>query len=96
MNGDDYKKMMGLIIPLIPKTDDADTSSMFLGSIMANIIISQDKKQEWPSIMMHVSCILADHILIEKERKGFLATTAEAEEEALRAANDFMANILGK
>jgi len=96
MNGDDYKKMIGIIISTIPKTDDEDTSSMFLGSIMANIIISQDRKQEWPSIMMHVSCILADHILSEKERQGFLATTAEAEEEALRAANDFMANILGK
>ena len=96
MERDDYKKMMGLIIALIPKTSDADTASKFLASIMANIILSQDKKQEWPSIMMHVSCILADHILLEKERKGFLATTAEAEEEALRAANDFMANILGK
>tara|TARA_R110000765_G_scaffold142472_1_gene243705 strand:+ start:88 stop:378 length:291 start_codon:yes stop_codon:yes gene_type:complete len=96
MDRDDYKKMMGLIIPLIPKTDDADTSSKFLASIMANIIISQDKKQEWTSIMMHVSCIIADHILLEKEREGFLAATAGAEEEALRAANDFMDNILGK
>jgi|TARA_R110000824_G_scaffold166355_1_gene343126 hypothetical protein len=96
MERDDYKKMMGLIIALIPKTSDADTASKFLASIMANIILSQDKKQEWPSIMMHVSCIIADHILIEKEREGFLAVTAEAEGEALRAANDFMDNILGK